>query len=147
MISPSVFALTQENSVLTLKLTLRLASTNTPLAIDSAMITTTGRAIGSLADAPPSTDDARLLACDFNGDQKHDILLVSAATGHNLVWYGGQAQAQVDSLPAGGINSVPKHVVARDLDGDGRCDLDFVWPNKARLFTLTDTNQWKLFVE
>lgn len=73
-----------------------------------------------------------VLAGDFNGDGRDDLLFFWKQPGTNRFAFGqasGGFVLSTNPIAAEAINGSPDKVVAGDFDGDGRDDLMFFWPH------------------
>ncbi|WP_417676664.1 FG-GAP-like repeat-containing protein [Roseibium sp.] len=80
-----------------------------------------------------------VLAGDFNGDGRDDLIFTWDHRGENRLFLGKADGGFTDAgspLPAAGINGFPDHTLIGDFNGDGRDDLIFTWDYRGenRLF-------------
>jgi hypothetical protein len=71
-----------------------------------------------------------VLAGDFNGDGRDDLIFTWDHRGDNRLFLGNADGSFTDAgspLPAAGINGYPDHTLVGDFNGDGRDDLIFTW--------------------
>ncbi|WP_346894053.1 FG-GAP-like repeat-containing protein [uncultured Roseibium sp.] len=71
-----------------------------------------------------------VLAGDFNGDGRDDLIFTWDHRGENRLFLGKADGSFTDAgspLPVAGINGYPDHTLIGDFNGDGRDDLIFTW--------------------
>lgn len=72
------------------------------------------------------------IVCDWDGDGVSDRFMVRVSSGHNLEWYGAQADGAVSVSSFGSLGDIPR--CDTDYDGDGKGDQTVFRPQTGEWF-------------